>query len=334
MHIGLTYDLQTDPTDPRQAEFDPPQTLRALDAALRELGHTVHRLGNAEQLIAAPWRLQHVELVFNLAEGRHGRCREAWVPILLEHWGVPFVGSGSASQILGLDKVMSKRLAQASGVATPRWVMVDHVDAIDPHQLPEFPLIVKPRHEGSGLGIDAGAVVHDVVSLRRRVAWLMATWPQPCLIESFIPFGELTVFLLGNRPPLALPAIQRPLDPVSRLSCHVAGHGAGGWFCPVELTPSLDAEAKRIAVTMFETLRCRDMARVDLRVDDRGVPYFLEINPLPSFDPEGSVGLIAECRGTTYTHLIGQILDAARLRLGFSTTATRGITNHQIPITK
>lgn len=316
MQIGLTYDLQTDPTDVRQAEFDPPRTLNALEAALRELGHTVHRLGNAEQLIAAPWRLQHVELVFNLAEGHHGRCREAWVPMLLEQWGVPFVGSGPASQILGLDKVMSKRLAQASGVATPRWVMVDHVDAIDPHQLPEFPLIVKPRHEGSGLGIDAGAVVHDVVSLRRRVAWLMATWPQPCLVESFIPFGELTVFLIGNHPPLALPAIQRPLDPVSRLSCHVAGHGAGGWFCPVELAPSLDAEAKCMAVTMFETLRCRDMARVDLRVDEQGRLYFLEMNPLPSFDPDGSVGLLADYLGATYTQLIGQILQAAILRLG------------------
>jgi len=316
MRIGLTYDLQTDAADDRQAEFDQPRTIEALQAALEALGHTVVRLGNAEALLAAPWRAHEVALVFNIAEGSYGRCREAWVPILLEQWGVPFVGSGSAAQALGLDKVMSKRLACASGVATPRWVVVG---PRDPYALARanelnFPLIVKPRYEGSGLGIDPGAVVHDAEALARRVTWLTARLSQPCLVEEFIPFGELTVLLIGN-PPTALPPIQRPLDPSSRLSSHVAGDAARVWLSPVELTPALEVAASRMAVTMCETLRCRDMARVDLRVDECGNPYFLEINPLPSFDPEGSVGLIAECLGTTYTHLIGQILDAALRRL-------------------
>src|SRR3989338_4868111 len=211
MRIGLTYDLQTDPTDDRQAEFDQPRTIEALEAALQALGHTVIHLGSAEQLAAAPWRLEEVALVFNLAEGSHGRCRVAWVPMLLEHWGVPSVGSGSVAQAIGLDKVMSKRLASASGVMTPRWALADSRDPISITRAGElkFPLIVKPRHEGSGLGIDAGAVVHDLPSLARRVEWLTRRLHQPCLVEEFIPFGELTVFLIGNRPPQALPVVQR-----------------------------------------------------------------------------------------------------------------------------
>ena len=345
MRIGFTYDLQTNLSDERQAEFDQPRTIAALEDALHRLGHEVVRLGNAEQLLAAPARLEHIQLVFNIAEGSHGRCREAWVPMLLEQWGVPFVGSGAATQALGLDKVMSKRVAAASGLATPRWVVVTPDDRIAMARAGEltFPLIVKPRAEGSGLGIDAGAIVHDMEMLARRVEWLTTRLHVPCLVEEFIAFGELTVFLIGNRPPVALPAVQRPLDPKSRLACHVAGHAARGWphhmppppqaelrrmaqarwaeqqvmgwLSPVELTPTLEHAASRMAVTMFETLRCRDMARVDLRVDERATPYFLEINPLPSFDPEGSVGLIAECLGTTYTHLIGQILNAALQRL-------------------
>jgi len=317
MRIGLTYDLQTNPSDDCQAEFDQPRTIAALEDALRWLGHEVVRLGNAEQLLAAPARLEHIQLVFNIAEGSYGRCREAWVPMLLEQWGVPFVGSGAAAQALGLDKVMSKRVAAASGLATPRWVVATPDDRIAMARAGElsFPLIVKPRAEGSGLGIDAGAIVHDMEMLTRRVEWLTTRLHVPCLVEEFIAFGELTVFLIGNRPPVALPAVQRPLDPDSRLACHVAGETARGWLCPVELTPALERAASQIAVTMFETLRCRDMARVDLRVDERATPYFLEINPLPSFDPEGSVGLIAECLGTTYTHLIGQILNAALQRL-------------------
>jgi D-alanine-D-alanine ligase len=318
MRIGLTYDLQTDPTDVRQAEFDQPRTIHALDGALRTLGHTVVHLGSAEQLASAPWRLEGLMLVFNIAEGSRGRCREAWVPTLLEHWGIPFVGSGPTSQALGLDKVMSKRLACASGVATPRWIVADGRDPLAvarAGELLKFPLIIKPRSEGSGVGIDPGAVVHDAAALLRRVEWLTARLGEPCLVEEFIAFGELTVLLIGNNPPQALPPIQRPIDPASRLSCHVVGDEARAWLCPVELTPGLEAAASRMAGTMFEALRCRDMARVDLRVDAQGRPYFLEINPLPSFDPSGSIGLLAECLGTTYAQIVGQILNAALQRL-------------------
>jgi len=317
MRIGLTYNLQTHPTDDRQAEFDQPRTINALDAALQALGHTVVHLGSAEQLAAAPWRLQDVTLVFNIAEGSHGRCREAWVPMLLEHWGVPFVGSGPTAQAIGLDKAMSKRLAGASGVVTPRWGLADARDPISVTRAGElkFPLIVKPRYEGSGLGIDASAVVHDLAALSRRVEWLTQRLGQPCLVEEFVPFGELTVFLIGNRPPEALPVVQRPIDPVSRLSCHVLGEDVRAWLCPVEFTPQLEAAAAKIAVTMFDALRCKDMARVDLRVAEDGTLYFLEINPLPSFDPDGSLGLIAEYLGTTYRELVNQVLNAALLRL-------------------
>jgi D-alanine-D-alanine ligase len=148
------------------------------------------------------------------------------------------------------------------------------------------------------------------------VEWLFARLNQPCLVEEFIPFGELTVFLIGNRPVQHMPAIQRPLDPATRLASHVAGPSRA-WLCPVELNPQLDEAAGRMAATMFEALRCRDMARVDLRVDEAGRLYFLEINPLPTFDPEGSVGLLAEYLGVSYAQIIHQILNAALLRLGW-----------------
>lgn len=317
MRIGLTYDLQTDPADPSQAEFDPPRTIEAVAEALAALGHEVVRLGGAEQLLAARGGLNELALVMNLAEGTHGRCREAWVPALLEQWGVPFVGSGSAAQALGLDKVMTKRLAVAAGVPTPRWVSVDGAGTIGPELPLAFSVIVKPRFEGSGFGIDPGAVVGDLDGLRRRVRWVTERLGAPCLIEEFIAFGELTVLLIGNDPPEAMPVIQRPLDPVSRLACHVAPAAAEG-LNPVELTPGLEAQAKRIAVEVFVTLGCRDVARVDLRVDEGGGLWFLEINPLPSFDPDGSVGLLAEHLGVTYAEMIGRVLGAACVRLGLS----------------
>ncbi len=310
MRIGLTYDLQTDPDDERQAEFDPPRTIDALSCALEALGHSVVRLGNALDLLRDPGRLAAVGLVFNLAEGTHGRCREAWVPNILELRGVPYVGSDALATALGLDKLTCKRLALAGGLRTPRWLVFEN-----PHELPEafplrFPVIVKPRYQGSGIGLDAGAVVHDPSALKRRLEWLFERWPEPMLIEQFIPDGELTVLLIGNDPPTAYPVIQRPLDRTTRLSCHITKSPEALCETPLELTPAFEREAQQMAVAMFDALGCADMARVDLRVDDQQRPWFLEINPLPSFDPEGSFGLLAEHLGVSYAALIGRILEA------------------------
>lgn len=314
MNIGLTYDLQTDPSDERQAEFDPPATLDALESSLRQLGHQVVRFGDALRLMSRREALKEVDLVFNIAEGSRGRCREAWVPILLEAWGVPFVGSSATAQALGLDKLMSRRLAASEGLRVARgWVMAAANDSVPVNF--HFPAIVKPRYEGSGLGISPEAIVADESALRERVAYITKRFQQPCLVEEFIAFGELTVFLIGNQPPEALPVIQRPLDPRTRLSCHVAGLSKD-WFCPVAITPALEESARGAAVKIFESLQCRDMARVDFRVDNAGQMYFLEINPLPSFAPDGSVGLLAEYLGMSYTQLIGRILDAAIERIG------------------
>lgn len=324
MHIGLTFDLQTDPTDARQAEFDPPATIEALQRALESLGHHVTTIGSAATLRArGPAGCGDLDLVFNIAEGVQGRCREAWVPTLLELYGIPYVGSDPLALMIGLDKALSKRLATASGVLTPRWMTLDPPQALPAHLPLLFPVIVKPRYEGSGRGIDAGAVVRSREALAQRVRWLIEQCRQPVLIEEFIEGGELTVCLIGNGTPEVLPAIQRPLDPATGLSCHVVTPTPSQVTTPLGFTPALEQAARHASVTMFQALGCRDVARVDLRVDEAGRVWFLEINPLPSFDPDGSFGLIAECAGVPYATMIGRVLDAALGRMGHVTTRSR-----------
>ena len=316
MNIGLAFNLQTDPADERQAEFDPPATIQTVTQAIESLGHHVVPLGAAQDILRAPERLRGVELVFNIAEGDEGRCREAQLPILLDLFRIPYVGSDALALCVGLDKVMCKRIARAEGLATPTWITLDHPAAL-PSSIPvAFPVIIKPRWEGSGRGVDRGAIVNTREELAARAGWLFDRCPGPLLIEEFIDGGELTVCLIGNDPPIAYPAIQRPLDPVSRLSCHVVKLGEGRPMTPLTLDPVLDEEARRIALTMFRALGCRDMARVDLRVDGAGRAQFLEINPLPSFDPQGSFGLLAEYLGMTYSDIIKRILDAADVPRG------------------
>lgn len=314
MRIGLAFDLQTDPEDEQQAEFDPPATIAALRGALETLGHEVSLLGGAPELLKSPQRLHDVELVFNIAEGVHGRCREAWVPALLELYGVAYVGSDPLALALGLDKALSKRLASAQGILTPPWMCIRDSSEL-PAELPlAFPVIVKPRWEGSGRGIDAGAVVRTPAALRRRIEWLRDRCAGPMLVEEFIAAGELTVCVIGQ-PAVAYPAVQRQLDAATGLSCHVVKPVAPESKSPLVLDERLDAQARHMALEMFKLIGCRDVARVDLRVDASGTPHFLEINPLPSFDPEGTLGLLAEYLGSSYADLVGCVLEGARSRI-------------------
>lgn len=340
MRIGLTYDLQTDPHAPAQAEYDPPETIAALTQALRRAGHVVVPLGSAATLLRAltgvhsrqstvhsietssrrssmdygPWT---VDFVFNLAEGHRGRCREAWVPTLLETFGIPYTGSGPETLALALDKVTTKRLCRAHGIPTPWWTSVASADRLPSSKMLPFPLIVKPRHEGSAIGIDAGAIVRDGATLHARVRWALAAYHEPVLIEAFIDGGEATVCVIGNDPPEALPPILRPLDPATGLAWHVAKQDApdpSTAALPVALTPALEDALQRYAVEVFRLLGCRDVARADFRIDPQGRVYFLEINPLPNLSPTDSFGLMGECLGIGYDGMIHRILEAALAR--------------------
>ena len=180
-----------------------------------------------------------------------------------------------------------------------------------------FPLIVKPRHEGSAVGIDGGAIVHDADALAARVRWVLAAHREPALIEAFIAGGEATVCVVGNEPPEALPPILRPIDPTTGLAWHAAkrdGRETSMATLPVALTPALETTLRRYAVEVFRLLGCRDVARVDFRIDPQGRVYCLEINPLPNLSPDDSFGLLGESLGLGYDGMIRRILDAALAR--------------------
>ena len=346
MRIGLAFDLQTDPHAAAQAEYDPPETIDALTRALHSAGHAVVPLGSAAAVLKALTRahspasavrrlpttdyrlrthLSDVDLVFNIAEGRHGRCREAWVPTLLETFAIPYTGSGPDALALALDKVTTKRLCRAHGVPTPWWMSVASADRLPSSVTLPFPLIVKPRHEGSAVGVDAGAIVHDAAALDARVRWATSTYRAPVLIESFIAGGEATVCLIGNDPPEALPVILRPIDPATGLAWHAAKTAADDATAtvPMTLTPAMEQTLQRYAVEVFTLLGCRDLARVDFRIDAQGRVYFLEINPLPNLSPADSFGLIGESLGVGYDGIIRRILEAAVARHRLAATEPR-----------
>jgi D-alanine-D-alanine ligase len=323
--IGITCDLKTDAPlasgvpDDFQEEFDSPATVEAVASVLRELGHSVDILGDGRELLT---RLlaDPPDFVFNFAEGQGiGRSREARVPAVLEMLGIPYSGSDPLTLAVTLDKDCAKRLVQSAGMAVPRGLVLqpgeDAADALRRVDLP-FPVILKPAWEGSSKGIRSKCVVDDADRLPEVVASLQRDHRQPVLVEEFIAGDELTVGVIGNAPPEIL-AIMRVLPnvPSERFIYSLEIKRDFERLVRYEVPARLSAEAteavRRSALAAYRILGCRDVSRIDFRLR-AGVPYFLEVNPLPGLNPDsGDLVIMARLAGWSYPKLIRAIFQAA-----------------------
>lgn len=328
MHIGLLFNVPSHavlaPGAPADAlyELDAELTVAAWREALRSLGHEVTLLPADEDL---PVRLRglDVDVYFNTCEGVRGDSREAQVPALLEMLGLPYTGSKVLALALTLDKPMTKRVLGFHGIRTPAFQEFTDVDeAVDPRL--RYPLFVKPAREGTGMGIGAASIVRGEAALRERVAYLLSAYRQPALVEEYIEGADVTVGLIGNWPDIEV-------LPMSRIDYAAYGAGAvpvyGSSYkvdraseyrceCPAVLPAALAAEVRRLAMETMRVTRTLDFARVDLRLDERDVPYVLEINALPGIAPTSDMAIMMASSGRSYPTLVGSVLAAAVKRLG------------------
>jgi D-alanine-D-alanine ligase len=328
--IGIVYELvgslprrPDDPPD-ADAEYEPETTLVALEATIRHAGHRPVRVGTPHAVLAAAGKgeLPALDAVWNVAEGFGSRNREAWAPVLLEMLGIPSLGSDALTLSLSLDKAWTKDVVGAAGVPVAPHRSLESADEAATADLPApFPLFVKPRWEGTAKGIAPSSRVEDRASLVREVERVVRLYRQPAIVEAFLPGPEYTVTLVGNDPPRALPVLQRALERTSGIGVHALERHArsGAAFAhhtPGTLTPAIEAVLAALAERAFVALRCRDFARADFKLDAAGKPLFLELNPLPTFAPDGSFGILAELLGTSLEALLAGVLRAGLARLG------------------
>jgi len=330
LRIGLVYDLlgtyprrAGDPPDV-DAEYEPEETVRVLEGALRSLGHEPVRLGNPHALLGrlGKGELPALDAAMTIAEGVGSRNREAWAPVLLEMAGVPHLGSDALALSQTLDKAVASRIVAAAGIPVPEQLVLRSVSELENVDLPApYPLFVKPRWEGTAKGIGPGSRVEDAAALAREVGRVVERYAQPALVERFLEGPEYTVTIVGNDPPRALAVLQRALELHTRIGIHaLERHPAppGGWeHClPGSLDAALDAELSRLGVRAYEALECRDWARADFRLDADGTPRFLEMNPLPTFSRDGSFAILAELEDRPLELLLADLIANALARLG------------------
>jgi len=322
--VGLTYDLKTDykfkKNDPpdANAEFDHPSTIDVIASAIQACGFKVKKIGNVSNLLEKIDSLD-VDIVFNISEGLLGRNRESQVPILLEMAGIPFVGADALTLSLTLDKVMAKKIFIAEGIPTPKFFEVKSPEALANTNHYKFPLIVKPRFEGSSKGLSDNSRVENTEDLKKQVEYIINTYKQPALIEDFISGQEFTVAIIENDPPQVLPTVQIKIDGRLKLNdkfytfARIQSNRLE-YVCPAHIDSGLKKRISDLALRTYEAVECRDFGRVDFRVDADGNPYVLEINPLPSLSTEDVFLLVAKQIGITYEEIIGRILNSALKR--------------------
>jgi D-alanine-D-alanine ligase len=332
LRVVIVHNRDFDPrADVRASQADVQNAVRDVAHALTERGHLVDTLTvEATADVALEGLLRAVnelkqrppDMVFNLCESLAADNRyEPVLPSLLDLAGIPYTGSGPLGLAMALRKDLTKRVLQASGVATPDAVLVDS-GTLPPLQHLGRPLMVKPSREDASVGISWSSVVTTDRELVARVAEIRARFQQPALVERFLPGRELYVSIVGGEP---LPMHEIDFSTLPPELPRIVTY-AGKWD-----TGSLDYQATKpiravgldartrtrchqAALAAFAALDLRDYARVDLRLTDDGTPWVIDVNPNCDLCDGAGVSRAATFAGLGYSDLIDRILESALAR--------------------
>jgi D-alanine-D-alanine ligase len=323
LKIALVCNIKRNRGDDREAEFDEPETIEALKKAISSGGFEVCVL-EAEGDFLAAVQAAKPDLVFNISEGLYGRSREGQIPAMLEYLQIPFVGSDAVTLGLALDKALTKRLVQTAGVLTPAFWLLGREDPL-PMGL-TYPLIVKPDAEGSSKGISDHAVCQNQEELTSLLKEDRKKYAGDFLLEAYIDGREFTVGILGNGADVRafepMEIIYRQLRGAYKVYSYEVKRNFRAYIsyqCPPSLSEKQLRGLKAAALKAYQVLGCRDLARIDFRMDEKGQAYFIEANPLPGLAPDYSdYPMLAQFNGLSYSALILAVLQAALKRCGMA----------------
>jgi D-alanine-D-alanine ligase len=297
------------------------KSIQRIVTGLKAFGHQVEAfegdkdlIGRLEEYMPRVLKGERPGLAFNLSYGIQGQARYTHVPGILEMIGIPYVGSNPLAHSLSLDKVVAKMIFRQNGLPTPDFAVLKDA-GFDPPDL-EYPLIVKPKNEAVSMGIK---IVTTFEELQEAARVILDNFNQPVLVERYIEGREINVGLLGNNPPEALPPCEIVFGGKGPAIYTIEDKkGKSGrtidWICPAPLGDELSQEARRLAVEAFTALGCYDVARVDMRLDDQGRLFILEINSLPSLGEHGSYTIAAQHIGLDFSALVNRIVEVASAR--------------------
>ncbi len=327
MLIGFAYDKpevfdgQSSEVEDVSAEYEDAKTIQWISNQLGTFGEVIHLPW--EKSILPTLLKRKPDVVLNITEAVHGRNRESLVPAILETLKIPYTGSDAVALGVSLDKNMTKIIAKHMGIRTPGFLKLSSLDEYYEkkdylHNL-SLPLIAKPNTGGSSMGIRMTSRIDSHEKLQECLKWLFAHFDDDILVEEFVDGREFTVSLLGNNKGIQI-------FPIAEIVINDGSHDQFHSYesksthektvvCPAKIGDEIKKQMERVSVQIFNELGCRDLSRVDFRIDLDGNVQFLEINPLPGLSPFYSIYPVqARAAGIDNAKLIHKLIGFALSR--------------------
>ena len=249
----------------------------------------------AEQLLN-----ERPDRVFIALHGRGGE--DGSLQGLLESLQIPYTGSGVMASAIGMDKLRTKQIWQSLGLPTPAYAMLrDGEQCAEIVERLGTPLIIKPLHEGSSIGMAKADSLEQL-----QDAWQGAqSYDSEALVEQWIQGAEFTVAVLDGQalPPIRLRTPHTFYDYEAKYQANDTQY-----LCPCGLPPEQEAQLKALSLRAFEAVGCKGWGRVDVMQDEQGNFYLLEVNTVPGMTDHSLVPMAAKATGLSFGDLVLAIL--------------------------
>ncbi len=280
-----------------------------VETALKEAGYNVKTIDVTldVQKLVKELTNPRPDAVFNNLYGRGGE--DGTIQALLDMLGIPYTHSGVVASAVGMDKVMTKRLAESVGVRCSVGKVASKKDILAETVMPR-PYVVKPINEGSSVG------VRIILEGENQMPIDESTWTfgEEALVEKYVPGREIHVAVLDGK---ALGVTEILVTGHRFFDYEAKYHDTSTQLITPADVPEIVAQtAMKFAESVYTVLGCEGIARCDLRYDDSkpgadGV-YLLEINTMPGLSP-GSIAVIQpEHNGMSYVQLCSHLVETAQ----------------------
>ena len=308
-------------------ELTPIEEYELLTKRLSKTGFTAYHLNIKDDIdiLLNDIKKNKPDVIFNFIELYNENPRlEMNVVGLLELLGIPYTGASPIALANCQNKVLTKRMLNATGIKTPQFIVVKKIAKRYNKGL-KYPMIVKPAFEDASVGIENESIVENAKQLNERIEYVLKYFMQPALVEEFIEGRELNVAILGDKNPVALPISEIDFTLMPDYLHNIVSYQAK-WDpnheayhktipnCPAFLPKRIEKKAKEIAISAFKTMMCRDYARVDMRLNKNNEFFVLEVNPNPDLTESAGFMRSTEAAGYSYERTLKKLISLAWAR--------------------
>jgi D-alanine-D-alanine ligase len=276
--------------------------------ALNTSGFDVEVIDAGDDDFIAQLAAAEADVAFICLHGRFGE--DGTVQGLCELLEMPYVGSGVLASALAMDKVISKHLFAQAGIASPSYVELRRHRPIDFDAITRAlgdKTVVKPANEGSAIGVTIAHVPEELPAAVEEAF----RYDASVLVEQFVAGVEVTVGVLGNEAPEALPTLE--IVPVHEFYDYDSKYvpGMSKHIIPARVNEQARAECQRLSIAAHEVLGCRGMSRADTIVAEDGSVWLLEVNTIPGMTPTSLLPDAAQAAGIEFPELCRRLVEYA-----------------------